>query len=43
MHKFAEYFTRDTANRYLNEGKVVLFAAAGADFAGLLKKSLSLI
>jgi len=27
MHKFAEYFTRDTANRYLNEGKVVLFAA----------------
>ena len=27
MHKFAEYFTRDTANRYLNEGKVVLFTA----------------
>ena len=27
IHKFAEYFTRDTANRYLNEGKVVLFAA----------------
>ena len=27
MHKFAEYFTRDTADRYLNEGKVVLFAA----------------
>ena len=27
MSKFAEYFTRDTANRYLNEGKVVLFAA----------------
>ena len=27
MLKFAEYFTRDTANRYLNEGKVVLFAA----------------
>ena len=27
MHKFAEYFTRDAANRYLNEGKVVLFAA----------------
>ncbi len=27
MNKFAEYFTRDTANRYLNEGKVVLFAA----------------
>ena len=27
MHKFAEYYTRDTANRYLNEGKVVLFAA----------------
>ena len=27
MHKFTEYFTRDTANRYLNEGKVVLFAA----------------
>ena len=27
MHKFCEYFTRDTANRYLNEGKVVIFAA----------------
>ena len=27
MNKYAEYFTRDTANRYLNEGKVVLFAA----------------
>ena len=27
MHKFAEYFNRDTANRYLNEGKVVVFAA----------------
>ena len=27
MHKFAEYYTRDLANRYLNEGKVVLFAA----------------
>ena len=27
IHKFAEYFTRDTANRYLNEGKVVIFAA----------------
>ena len=27
MTKFAEYFTRDTAERYLNEGKVVLFAA----------------
>ena len=27
MHKFTEYFTRDTANRYLQEGKVVLFAA----------------
>ena len=27
MNKFAEYLTRDTANRYLNEGKVVLFAA----------------
>ncbi len=27
MNKFTEYFTRDTANRYLNEGKVVLFAA----------------
>ncbi len=27
MHKFAEYYTRDTANRYLNEGKVVVFAA----------------
>ena len=27
MNKFAEYFTRDLAHRYLNEGKVVLFAA----------------
>lgn len=27
MNKFAEYFTRDIAERYLNEGKVVLFAA----------------
>ena len=27
MNKFTEYFTRDIANRYLNEGKVVLFAA----------------
>lgn len=27
MHKFCEYFTRDTADRYLNEGKVVVFAA----------------
>ena len=27
MHKFAAYLTRDTANRYLNEGKVVIFAA----------------
>ena len=27
MNKFAEYYTRDLANRYLNEGKVVLFAA----------------
>ena len=27
MNKFAEYYTRDTADRYLNEGKVVLFAA----------------
>jgi len=27
MNKFAEYFTRDTAERYLNEGKVVIFAA----------------
>ena len=27
MNKFAEYFTRDVADRYLNEGKVVLFAA----------------
>ena len=26
IHKFAEYFTRDVANRYLNEGKVVIFA-----------------
>ncbi len=27
MNKFCEYFTRDTAERYLKEGKVVLFAA----------------
>lgn len=27
MNKFAEYFTRDRANRYLKEGKVVIFAA----------------
>ena len=27
MHKFAEYYPRDTADRYLNEGKVVIFAA----------------
>ena len=27
MHKFTEYFTRDLADRYLKEGKVVLFAA----------------
>ena len=27
MNKFAEYYTRDTANRYLNEGKVVIFSA----------------
>lgn len=27
MNKFCEYFTRDAAERYLNEGKVVLFAA----------------
>lgn len=27
MNKFAEYFTRDTADRYLNQGKVVVFAA----------------
>lgn len=27
MNKFAEYFTRDKANRYLKEGKVVIFAA----------------
>ena len=27
MNKFCEYFTRDIADRYLNEGKVVLFAA----------------
>ena len=25
MNKFCEYFTRDTAERYLNNGKVVLF------------------
>jgi len=27
MHKFCEYFTRDLADRYLREGKVVIFAA----------------
>jgi uridylate kinase len=27
MNKFAEYFTRDIADQYLNEGKVVIFAA----------------
>ncbi len=27
MNKFCEYFTRDAAERYLNAGKVVLFAA----------------
>jgi len=27
MHKFCEYYTRDTADRYLREGKVVIFAA----------------
>ena len=27
MHKFAEYYTRDAADRYLREGKVVIFAA----------------
>ena len=27
MNKFAEYYTRDTAERYLNDGKVVIFAA----------------
>jgi uridylate kinase len=27
MNKFCEYFTRDRAERYLSEGKVVLFAA----------------
>ena len=27
MNKFCEYFTRDKAHRYLNEGKVVIFAA----------------
>ena len=26
MNKFCEYFTRDTAERYLNEGTVVIFA-----------------
>ena len=26
MNKFCEYFTRDLAERYLNEGKVVIFA-----------------
>ena len=26
MNKFCEYFTRDTADRYLNEGKVDIFA-----------------
>ena len=33
MNKFAEYFTRDLADRYLSEGKVVLFAAgAGSPY-----------
>ena len=27
MHKFCEYYTRDIADRYLKEGKVVIFAA----------------
>ncbi len=27
MNKFGEYFTRDAADRYLSQGKVVLFAA----------------
>jgi len=27
MHKFCEYYTRDVADRYLKEGKVVIFAA----------------
>ena len=27
MNKFCEYFTRDTADRYLNEGKICIFAA----------------
>jgi len=27
MNKFTEYFTRDRADRYLNEGKIVIFAA----------------
>ena len=27
MNKFCEYFTRDAADRYLKEGKVVIFAA----------------
>ena len=27
MNKFCEYFTRDAADRYLNEGKVCIFAA----------------
>ncbi len=27
MNKFGEYFTRDAADRYLKEGKVVIFAA----------------
>ena len=31
MNMFAEYFTRDTANRYLNEGKVVIFAAGSGN------------
>ena len=26
MNKFCEYFTRDTADRYLNEGKVIVIA-----------------
>ena len=29
MNKFAEYFTRDTADRYLKEGEVVIFRRNG--------------
>ena len=35
MNKFTEYFTRDRADRYLNEGKVVIFAAGAVRYSHL--------